>query len=93
LADIWAIASDHGEWTVAVGDSITFLDNVAHSDRLVRRAGTMNAPPTLADSQPDAPLIDLPVWCVRGGGSNPITVTVHVADVVDVEIRTERPDA
>ena len=88
-----AIANGHGEWTIAVGDAITFLGSVAHSDHLARRTGTMNAPPTLADTNPDAPVIGLPVWCVRGGGSNPTTVTVHTANVVDVELQTERPDA
>ena len=89
---IWAIANDHGHWTVSIGDEITFMDNVATSERLVRRAGIMNAAPTLAGSTPDAPVVDLPVWCVRGAGSSPTTVTVHLADVVNVEIKTARPE-
>lgn len=66
MNSVWAIANDHGEWTIAVGDGITFMDCLPASNRLVRRTGTMNAPPTLAGSTPDAPVIDVPVWCVRG---------------------------
>ena len=90
LVSAWAIANDHGHWTVSIGDEVTFRDSVATNDRLVRRTGIMNAAPTLAGSTPDAPVIDLPVWGVRGAGSSPTTVTVHLADVVDVEIKTAR---
>ena len=78
MDNVWAIANDHSEFTIAVGDGITFIDSLPASNRLVRRTGTMNAPPTLAGSRPDAPVIDLPVWCVRGAG-NPTTVTVHAS--------------
>ena len=93
MTSIWAISNEHGHWTVSIGDEITFMDNLATSSRLVRRAGVMNAPPTLADSHPDAPVINLQVWCVRGAGNNPTTVTVHALDVVNVEIKTPRSDA
>ena len=56
MTSIWAISNEHGHWTVSIGDEITFMDNLATSSRLVRRAGVLNGAPTLADSHPDAPV-------------------------------------